>query len=104
MSKIRIYHFNMLFYAIALWYEQSSECWWNWRPEGFGYRSFNKKAHGEREISIPFIEVFMEACIIQRAKNEKLVDNKNPSIRYQILENLFKSGYVSLNPKEDESI
>ena len=63
-----------------------------------------KRTDGVQEISIPFIEVFIEACIIQRARSDILVENNSPAIRYQLLENLVKDGYVRLNPQEEESI
>lgn len=63
-----------------------------------------KRADSNKKISIPFIEAFMEACIIQNSKRHIVEKEANPMIRNQLLDNLLKNGYVILNPQEGEAV
>jgi hypothetical protein len=63
-----------------------------------------KRASGNKKVSIPFIEAFMEACIIQNSKKHSVEKEANPMIRNQLLENLLKNGYIILNPHEGEAV
>ena len=63
-----------------------------------------KRTNGDKKVSIPFIEAFMEACIIQNSKRHIVENEANPMIRNQLLGNLLKNGYVILNPHEGEAV
>ena len=63
-----------------------------------------KRTKGNKKVSIPFIEAFLEACIIQNSKRDIIEKQANPMIRNQLLENLLRSGYVILNPQEGEAV
>ena len=63
-----------------------------------------KRTNGDKKVSIPFIDAFMEACIIQNSKRHIVEKEANPMIRNQLLENLLKNGYVILNPHEGEAV
>jgi hypothetical protein len=63
-----------------------------------------KRTKGDKKVSIPFIEAFMEACIILNSKTHIVEKEANPMIRNQLLENLLKNDYVILNPHEGEAV
>ncbi len=62
-----------------------------------------KKADADLTISVPFIEVFMEACIYQKVTKNVFVQ-ANPGIRYQIREYLIKNNYIVDNSKDVEAV
>ena len=63
-----------------------------------------RRTNSNKKVSIPFIEAYMEACIIQNSKKHLVEKEPNPVIRNQMLENLRTNGYVILNPQEGESV
>lgn len=64
----------------------------------------NKRTKGNLKVSIPFIEAYIEACLIQNSKKRLKTKDANPDIRNQVLEYLLTNGYVILNPQEGESV
>ena len=64
----------------------------------------NKRTNGNLKVSIPFIDAYIEACLIQNSKKRLKTKDANPDIRNQVLEYLLTNGYVILNPQEGESV
>ena len=62
-----------------------------------------KRANANLDISVPFIEIFMEACINQKESKSGFVQ-ANPGIRYQIRENLIKNNYIVSNSEDVEAV
>jgi hypothetical protein len=62
-----------------------------------------KRANTDINISVPFIEIFMEACINQK-ETENGIIQANPGMRYQIRESLIKNNYVIADPEDVEAV
>ena len=62
-----------------------------------------KRANTDLNTSVPFIEIFMEACINQKETEDGFVQ-ANPGIRYQIRENLIKNNYIVDNSDDVEAV
>jgi hypothetical protein len=62
-----------------------------------------KRANTDMNMSVPFIEIFMEACINQKETEDGIIQ-ANPRMRYQIRENLIKNNYVVADPEDAEAV
>jgi hypothetical protein len=62
-----------------------------------------KRTNTDINMSVPFIEIFMESCISQKETEDGFVQ-ADPGIRYQIRENLIKNNYIISDPEDAEAV